>query len=212
MDNRIFKIVTVIALSVSAACLSGCYVEPYEESLPLGDDTGQPSYTPYEPPAETTLPEPVLPEPITPGPATPINNSPVTMDDQRPPDNVTWISPGKVMIDNFHAGARAEYPVTIHNGSNVATEFLVYYRVPGHVGEGYVKAPARVEDWVIIIDSTPVLAARETKDILIVLEMPETANDPAPKWEFWVGVKDNSQAGMVQTELAVRWLVNMRES
>lgn len=168
----------------------------------------EPSYTPYEPPPADTI-EPA-PEPIK-----PVNNTsapnPTTIDDQRPPDNVTWISPGKVVVGNFHAGGRAEYPITIHNGKDVTTEFAVYYRIPDHVPEDTTKAPNMVQDWVIVADPTPVLAPYETRDILVVLAMPQTAVDPAPKWEFWIGVKDNSQTGMVQTELCTRWIISMRE-
>lgn len=200
------------ALALASVLLfSGCFYtvedDYYEPEVPLGDTSGEPSYTPYEPPAEE-LPE-VL-EPDLPSPPIEPANSSITMDEQQPPENVTWISPGKVMIGNFHAGGRAEYPLTIHNGQDVSVEYLVYYRTPDHVGEGYVKAPSTVQDWVIIADPTPVLAPYETKDIMVVLEMPSDAKDPAPNWEFWVGVKDNSQAGMVQTELCVRWLVQMR--
>jgi len=190
--------ILVISLVILAMTLTGCvgYSEP------------EPSYTPYEPPVDTVEPAPV---PETPEPATPASE-PTTIDDQKPPDNITWVSPGKVMIGNFHAGARAEYPVTIHNGKDTTTEFLVYYKQPSSVGEEYGKAPSVVQDWVVIIDSTPVLEPRETKDILVVLEMPESAKDPEPKWEFWIAVKDNSQTGLIQTELCVRWLVAMRGS
>ena len=210
LRNRILRCtigVLVVALPLLAA---GCfYSEPeYQPELPLGDDSGKPSYTPYEPPPTDTI-EPA-PEPETPEP-TPTNN-PTIIDEQRPPDDVTWISPGKVVVGNFHAGGRAEYPITIHNGKDVTTEFAVYYRIPDHVPEDTTKAPDMVQDWVIVADPTPVLAPYETRDILVVLAMPQTAVDPAPKWEFWVGVKDNSQTGMVQTELCTRWIVSMRGS
>ena len=210
LRNRILRCtigILVIALPLLA---SGCfYSEPeYQPEIPLGDDTGEPSYTPYEPPPTDTI-EPA-PEPETPEP-TPTNN-PTIIDEQRPPDDVTWISPGKVVVGNFHAGGRAEYPITIHNGKDVTTEFAVYYRIPDHVPEDTTKAPNMVQDWVIVADPTPVLAPYETRDILVVLAMPQTAVDPAPKWEFWVGVKDNSQTGMVQTELCVRWIISMRGS
>jgi len=213
LRNRILRCtigVLVVALPLVA---SGCfYSEPGyypEPDIPLGNDSGQPSYTPYEPPADTVEP-PAIPE-TPPEPVEPTNN-PTIVDDQRPPDDVTWISPGKVVVGNFHAGGRAEYPMTIHNGKDVQAEFLVYYRTPDHVPEDTTKAPDIVQDWVIIADPTPVLAAYETRDILVVLQMPKTASDPAPKWEFWIGVKDNSQTGMVQTELCTRWLVSMRGS
>ena len=53
------------------------------------------------------------------------------------------------------------------------------------------------------------LAAKETRQVLIAVEMPKGAEAP-PKWEFWISVRDTTQTGMVQTELACRWLVEMR--
>ena len=120
-----------------------------------------------------------------------------------------WISPGKVEVGNFYPGARAEYPLTIHNGKDEPVEFSVTYRQPDNVGEGYVTAPSAAQDWVIIADPAPVLAAKETRDVLIAVEMPKDAEAP-PKWEFWIAVKDVTQTGMVQTELACRWLVEMK--
>jgi hypothetical protein len=120
-----------------------------------------------------------------------------------------WISPGKVNVGHFYPGARAEYPVTIHNGNDQPTEFSITYKVPSSVEEGFVVAPEAAEDWVIIADPTPVLEAKETREVLIVLVMPEDAEAPE-KWEFRVSVKDASQTGMVQTELACRWLVTMK--
>lgn len=127
-----------------------------------------------------------------------------------PPVDRTWISPGKVMISNFYPGARAEYPITIHNGELEDRVFSVTYRDPNHVAEGYVKAPAVVQDWVMVVDPTPVLGPRETRDILVVVEMPSDAEVFAEKWEFWVSIRDASQTGMVQTELSARWLVKMK--
>jgi hypothetical protein len=120
-----------------------------------------------------------------------------------------WISPGKVNVGHFYAGARAEYPLTIHNGNDQPTEFSITYRVATGTDEEFVVAPDEAQDWVIIADPTPVLAAKETREVLIALEMPKNAEAPA-KWEFRVVVKDASQTGMVQTELACRWLVTMR--
>jgi len=130
---------------------------------------------------------------------------------QPPPElyDKTWISPGKVEVGNFYPGARAEYPVTIHNGKDEPAEFLVTYRVPDNVGEGYVTAPDEAQGWVIIADPAPKLAAKETRDVLIAVEMPKGAKAP-PKWEFWIAVKDVTQTGMIQTELACRWLVTMK--
>ena len=118
-----------------------------------------------------------------------------------------WISPGKVMVGNFQPGARAEYAVTIHNGKDQSTQFSVSYKEPGTPEEGFVVGPEEVQAWVIIADPAPVLAPKETRDVLIAVEMPEDATAPE-NWEFWIAVKDETQTTMVQTELACRWLVS----
>ena len=127
-----------------------------------------------------------------------------------PPPDITWISPGKVNIGNFHPGARAEWNILIHNGQNAPASFEVKYREPNRAEEGYIKAPAIVQDWVIITDATPILMPRETRVVLVAIEMPDDAISPAPKWEFWVSVIDTSQSGMITTELCSRWCVQMK--
>lgn len=147
--------------------------------------------------------------PVTP---TPSAESPdaSTTPAEPPPENQTWISPGKVTVADFYPGARAEYPLTIHNGEDTPCSFEVKYREPDHVATGYVKAPGVVQEWVTIADPAPVLSPKETRDILIWLEMPADADSPAPKWEFWISVKDTTQTGMIQTELCTRWLITMK--
>jgi hypothetical protein len=138
---------------------------------------------------------------------------PVTGEEVSPPSelyNKTWISPGKVMVGNFYPGARAQYLLSIHNGKDEPAEFSITYREPGSAGETYVIAPDEAKGWVIIADPAPVLAAKETRQVLIAVEMPKGAKAP-PKWEFWIAVKDVTQMGMVQTELVCRWLVEMRK-
>ena len=138
--------------------------------------------------------------------------SPPVVETPSPPPELydkTWISPGKVEVGNFYLGARAEYPLTIHNGKDELAEFSITYREPDNTAEGYVRAPDEAQEWVIIADPAPKLAAKETKDVLIAVEMPKGAKAP-PKWEFWIAVKDVTQTGMVQTELACRWLVTMK--
>ena len=129
----------------------------------------------------------------------------------QPPTDQTWISPGKVNIGNFHEGATAEYPITIHNGSDNTAKFSVYYRIPDHTEEGYVSATNVQQNWIIVADSTPLLYPKETRDILVSLTMPKEAIAPAQKWEFWIGITKVGQTGLVQTELATRWLVTMRK-
>jgi len=82
--------------------------------------------------------------------------------------------------------------------------------VPSSAAEDYVPAPDTAQDWVKIADPTPELAAKANKDVLISIEMPEDATAP-PKWEFWIVVKDITQTGMIQTELACRCLVTMSD-
>jgi len=136
---------------------------------------------------------------------------PVVQTLEPPPElyDKVWISPGKVEVGNFYPGARAEYPLTIHNGKDEPAQFSVTYRVADNTAEGYVTAPGGAEGWVIIADPAPVLAAKETREVLIAVVMPKGATAP-PKWEFWIAVMDVTQTGMVQTELACRWLVTMK--
>lgn len=145
---------------------------------------------------------------VPPANTAPTNGGPTVSYDEPPADR-TWISPGKVHISNFYPGARAEYPLTIHNGREEYCTFEISYKVPNRVEEGYAVAPANFGDWVIIADMTPILAPRETRDILIVVDMPKNATGYPMKFEFWVAVKDLSQTGAVRTEMASRWLVSM---
>jgi len=201
-----------------------------------------------------------------------------------PPENSTWVYPGKVNIGNFYPGARAEYPLTIHNGNLVTrdtktvttetgeiqinmpldspiysgeladfviasdclsdnlhldfanlqsnevtlsglqenatriitidylayTKFAVYYQSTDNTAEGFVPAPIEAKDWVVIDVSGLLFAPRETKDIMISLNMPKDAESPSNKWEFWIGAKDVSQTAMIQTSVYVRFLITMR--
>lgn len=169
-----------ILLIVLSLVLVGCSQSLSSSSLPENASTNE----------EEETPEVILPN--------------------EPPEDVTWISPGKIRVGNFYPGARAEWNLLIHNGNNITASFAVTYRHPDHVGEGYVKPPEEAQDWVIIVDTAPVLAPRETREILVVLAMPRDAAVFAPEWEFWVSVKDTTQIGMVQTELCCRWLITMR--
>jgi hypothetical protein len=127
-----------------------------------------------------------------------------------PPTDQTWISPAKVMVDNFYPGARAECELQVHNGNSEVATFAVVYRHPDNVGDGYSYPIAEVQDWVIVATTSLVIAPRETRNILVSLEMPKDATVFSDKWEFWISIKDMSQVGMVRTELCSRWLVEMR--
>lgn len=193
----------LMAVVLLAGLLLGCpaYVSPLVEPPVLPESpTAEPPVSPSSP---------TMPDAVNPPPQPPTNGSTVAFD-KPPPDDMNWISPGKVIVTNFYPGARAEYPITIHNGGDTSASFAVTYRYPDHVGDGYVKPIDEVQDWVIVVDTTPLFAPRETRDILVTLEMPENAEVFAAQWEFWISVIDASQSGVVQTELCVRWLVTMR--
>ena len=156
---------------------------------------------------------PIVPSSITNEPSqTPEAIKKVTSETaQEPPPDRTWLSPGKVQISNYYPGARAEWNVTVHNGNNTHTTFAITYREPSYTAAGYVKPSVEAQSWVIIADSMPVLAPKETRDILVTLAMPGGVINYPMKWEFWISVMDKSQTGMVTTELCSRWLVEMRK-
>lgn len=112
-------------------------------------------------------------------PKIPTDGTP-TIPTGNPPMGSTWISPGKVMVTNFHLGARAECAITIHSSPDKEgdTPFKVAYRGPDHVEVEYLRAPTEVvQDWVLVADTTPVLAPNATQDVLIALVMPENVED-----------------------------------
>jgi len=103
-----------------------------------------------------------------------------------PPDDMNWISPGKVNVANYYPGAMgAKYPTTVHNGWDDSTGFTVTYRHPDHMGDGYSKPIDKVQEWIIVADMTPLLMPKETRDILITLDMPEDVSKWAvPVWNL----------------------------
>jgi len=125
------------------------------------------------------------------------------------PDNLTWVAPAKVEIGRFYPGARAEFYLTVHNGSEDSKQFTVSYLVPSQIRGDYKTAIEGVESWVTIEPSGTVFAPRETRQIFVAVEMPKDAEEFAENWEFWIRVKED-QSGMIQTELASRILVSMR--
>lgn len=125
------------------------------------------------------------------------------------------ISPGKFYLDDEHGGAyiageSAERQLLVTNLNDHAAVFSVDYRVPDHVTEGYSRPISEARDWVWISDRRPEIPAGETMAITIRLGMPSYATPPGDKWEFWIGVIDQSQTGFLVVEIANRWLVTMK--
>lgn len=137
------------------------------------------------------------------------NSTPDNGTNSTPPQNTNSISPGKVFIDNYVAGASAPYQIQIHNANNISATFSVDYRVPDWVGENYSRPTSEVRDWVWISNRRPVIPAHTTYTVDISLGMPSTATPPGDKWEFWIGVIDQSQTGNIHIELCQRWLITM---
>jgi len=127
-----------------------------------------------------------------------------------PPQDRTWISPGKVNIGNYYPGATADWVMTIHNGKPIPAQFAIGYRNPDYTAEGYTKPLLATEDWVIIADETPILAPYETREVGVTLKIPYGVKAVPAKWEYWISVIDKTQKGNVNTELCSRWLVDMR--
>ena len=121
----------------------------------------------------------------------------------------TWISPGVVQIGNYYAGARAEWYIRVHNGKDTVARFNISFRVPDNTRDGYDMPQIGAQSWIIIADPTPVLAPKETRDILIVLAVPSGVKISSQQWEFWISIIEQGQ-GQIQTEMCSRWLVSMR--
>ena len=133
------------------------------------------------------------------------------LSDHKPPVGMTWISPGKVNIGKYYPGGKAQYPITIHNSKDTTASFAVTYRFPDHTATGYDKPPEGAQAWVIIADLTPVLAPKETREVMVTLAVPNEVVIGSDKWEFWISVVDTTRQIMVVTELASIWLVDMRK-
>lgn len=195
------KLIVALVILMLVAC-GGCIYNPPLEPTP-SELTPTPELTP-EP--NGVSPKTPAPEDTNGIPAPPVQLPPGG--EGEPPEDMTWISPGVVEVSYFYPGARAEWPIRLHNGNDAPTTFSIKYKVPDRLREGYEMAPEAARNWVIITDPTPLLLPKETREILIVVELPGDAKVP-PKWEFWIAVKDTSQTGFVQTELCSRWLISM---
>jgi hypothetical protein len=127
-----------------------------------------------------------------------------------PAKDRTWISPGKVSVGNYYAGATADWTMTIHNGKPIPAQFAIAYRTPDYTADGYSMPLSAAQDWVIIADTAPLLKPYETREVKVTLQIPAKTKSIMPKWEYWISVIDKSQQGNVTTELCSRWLVTMR--
>ncbi|MBN1191541.1 MAG: hypothetical protein JXA46_17425 [Dehalococcoidales bacterium] len=124
------------------------------------------------------------------------------------PENETWLSPGKIRIDNLSPGNSVKHDIQVHNGEEVERAFSVYYRVPDYLEDSFFSAPAGAREWTAISEESPLIGARETKEIEVILNLPDDVQPPE-RWEFWIGVRKNSSDSL-SAELCSRWLVSMK--
>ena len=140
---------------------------------------------------------------------TPSEVSSPIVEGYNPPADVNWLYPSSVNVGNFHYGARAEYTVMVHNGSQDTVIFNISARPADTPSEGFDKAPFAFYDWVTVEPRELRVAPKETGTVLVSLQMSSEYTLPR-KWEFWIAVLDNSQVGMLRTELCERWRISMR--
>jgi hypothetical protein len=138
------------------------------------------------------------------------SNDRIQGDGNTPPNTSNWISPGKFYIEDYEPGSSVELLLQVHNGNPVAANFTVDYRHPDTTLDGYARAPSEARQWVWISHRKVTLDAYQTLDVTIRLGMPSSGNVTAGQWEYWIGVIDQSQTGIVQTESATRVLVTMK--
>jgi len=125
-------------------------------------------------------------------------------------EKVAWIYPGKVYIGNLSPGTQGEWTLRIHNEKDVPNVFKVYLRYPDWTDTEYESLPKKFESWVIIdvVDGQVEISPNSVQEVLITVKMPSDHFATGKKYEMWIGVKDNSQEGMIQTELCGRMLIS----
>jgi hypothetical protein len=204
-NYRIKPATFVIILLVFVIILfsSGCEVEPSAENTPVEISPAVTTTTSSEsvPPVPGLSEEPEVT-------SSPGKVSFSAVPEIKEMEDSNWISPGKVEVGNLYPGATAEYPLTVHNGGDATTEFSITVRTPDNTSEGYETFPEIYFDWVTVTTPELELEAKQTADVLIIIDMPDDADYPGKNVEFWISVIDLGQSGMVRTELVCRWLVS----
>jgi hypothetical protein len=124
----------------------------------------------------------------------------------------TWVYPAKVEISNMFAGARAEYTISVHNGGEKESTFLIYYEDLKEDSGTFTKAPAEAASWISVSNTAPLIGPGEIVDILVVVEIPKTVVVNINQWGFLVVVSQSDQEGMIKVRNTSKWLVGMRDT
>ena len=126
------------------------------------------------------------------------------------PVDKTWLSPGKMQISGVSPGEHVQQSITLHNGSEIAATFHIYYRTPDYVEDEFETAPVDAPNWITIEQESVSLAPKEKQEISIILDLPSDIQIPE-RWEFWIGVKPKEK-NTLTAELCSRWLITMKDS
>lgn len=89
--------------------------------------------------------------------------------------------------------------------------YMAKYQLTTRIPTGSVDIPG-YESWVEIENPTPALKPLESIKVMVSLNIPKKAKlpDNLENWEFWVVAAEMGSTNLIQTELASRWLVDMR--
>lgn len=120
----------------------------------------------------------------------------------------TWICPGKVPVWGMFPGARVEYPLDVHNGGEAGV-FVITCEPPAKSDGTYLFPPDGFEKWLSVSESSFRLGADEVHQVVVVLEIPASADISDSRWEFDVVAMPES--GNIVHRVGSRWLVNMAE-
>lgn len=120
------------------------------------------------------------------------------------------IDPGKVTVDNLYPSAGGDYTIAVYNQGDTDESYRVTPRLPDNTAEGFESIPAMV-DWVTVSPEVLPVPAGSNAEVTVTILMPEDAGEYAGRHgEVWISFTVESDAGMVQVELASRLFINTK--
>lgn len=109
----------------------------------------------------------------------------------------------EILIDGFLPETTRELTISYPR----YTTYNVVPRLPDHPYEGYVAGTPEMLQYITISEKNPDFTPGETKDIMIILDVPQNVVIPSGKWEFWISVTEGENTAQIMTELCQRWLI-----
>jgi len=143
-------------------------------------------------------------------PVVPIVINETYSDIEKRMSGVTWLNPGKVNIDGLYPGASGEYKIKIHNAKTTPVTFSIYNREAATLTEGYAKLPAEFNRWIVVTPSSLTIPAQSIGEVLVSVKIGLRDRATNKKYETWIGVMDESQKGIVKSEICSRWMITTR--